>query len=59
MDPVSTEEFDYEDGEVYSFMSTTMTPEYLDSDYETATFEDLKSYVDENNLDLLKLLTCE
>ena len=59
MDPVSSGGFDSEDGEIYSFMSTTMTPEYLDSDYETATFDELKPYVDEKNLDLLKLLTCE
>ena len=55
-DPLSCEKCDPDD-EIYTLMSTSMTPEYLDSDFETAKYSELKKYVDKENLDLLKLLT--
>ena len=48
---------DLTDDEVYTLMSTSMAPEYLACDYEAGTFDQLKQYVKEENLELLKFLT--
>ena len=45
------------DDTIYTLMSTSMAPEYLDSDFEAGTFDDLKPYVHEKDHDLLRFLT--
>ena len=50
---------DKENDEIFTFISTTMTPEYQESDYVAGTFDDLKQYVAEENLELLRVLTGE
>lgn len=41
---------------IYTLMSTSMAPEYLDCDYEVGSFDELKQYVDEDDLGLLEFL---
>ena len=48
-----------EGSEVYTLMSTQMAPEYIDDDFETATYDELKGYVTEDQLGLLRALTGE
>ena len=45
------------DEETFTFLSTSMAPEYLACDYEAGTYDELKQYVDEENLGLLEFLT--
>lgn len=67
MDPASCERFrealSYDDGpedeEIYTLMSTSMAPEYLDKDFKAGTYEELKQYTDDEHLGLLELLTTD
>jgi predicted cupin superfamily sugar epimerase len=43
----------------YTLMSTSMAPAYQESDFETASYEELASFVDKENQPLLKRLTSE
>jgi predicted cupin superfamily sugar epimerase len=58
-DPESCLSYDSEGDQIFTLMSTSMTPEYLDSDFETATFDELRQYVRPDEEELLKLLTGE
>ncbi|MBR6472793.1 MAG: cupin domain-containing protein [Firmicutes bacterium] len=57
IDPFSRRQFDDPDDEIYTLLSTSMAPEYLACDYEAGTYEDLKQYVYEEDLELLEFLT--
>ena len=57
MDPESRRQYAESDDEIFTFMSTSMAPEYLACDYEAGTFDELKQFVDEENLELLEFLT--
>lgn len=44
---------------IYTLMSTSMAPEYQDSDFTVGTFEELCKYVSDEHLGLLRSLTAE
>ena len=58
MDPDSIGKFEWQ-GEPYTLMSTSMAPEYLADTFEVGTFEQLKRYVPDDDLELLRFLTGE
>ena len=57
IDPGSRGRYELPDDEIYTLMSTSMAPEYLACNYEAGTFDDLKQYVKDEDLELLEFLT--